>query len=96
MGMNKLFYIEFGEPQQSHMFSFGGGGSGVQPIYVVANDYQQASDKATLYLENYLKNDPEATSILDGDGSLKTRPDQKTPTPPQIISVKLLSNEIIY
>ena len=96
MGKNKLFYVEFGEPQQSNMFSFGGSGSGVQPIYVVADDYQKASDKAGIYLQNYLATNPEANSILDGDGSLKTRPDQKPPTPPQIISVKLLSNEIIY
>jgi hypothetical protein len=99
MGANKLFYVEFGDPNQNATFSFGGGSMGsMKPIYVVADDYNQASQKAGVYLQNHLETDPEAGSILDGDGSLRNpmNPGQKPPPDPQIISVKLLSDEIIY
>jgi len=93
MSDKKLFIVEFGEPHQQNMFSFGGGSS-IRPIYVVAKDYTGASVKASMWLQNHIETNPEQRSILDGDGSLK--PNMDKPTDMQIISVKLLSDEIIY
>jgi hypothetical protein len=94
MSSNKLFFVEFGQPQESHMFSFGGSGGSVKPIYVVANDYTGASIKANQYLQNYLAKNPENQSILDSDGSLRNNILKSEKI--QIIAVKLLSDEIIY
>lgn len=94
MNDRKLFLVEFGEPSPQTMFSsFGMGGTSVRPIYVVANDYNNASVKAGMWLEDYMQNNPESQNILDGDGSLKT-PQKKQNI--QIISVKLLSDTIIF
>ena len=93
MELKKLFFVEFGEPSPQMSFTmFGGSGSSVRPIYVVAKDYNDASVKAGMWLEDYMQNNPESQNILDGDGSLKT-PQRKQNI--QIISVKLLSDTII-
>lgn len=88
MSEKKLFVVEFGEPQVQTMFSLGG--SSIKPIYVIANDYNGASIKASMYLKEHLQTNPQ--SILDGDGSLKT----SKPAEIQIIAVKLLSDELIW
>lgn len=87
MNEEKLFIVEFGEPQMQNIFAVSG--SPIKPIYVIANDYNGASIKASTYLLKYLQKNPQ--SILDSDGSLKSN----KPAEIQIIAVKLLSDEII-
>lgn len=93
MNDKKLFLVEFGEPSSQMSFAFALGGGHVRPLYVIANDYTDASVKGEIWLENYIQNNPENQSILDGDGSLKT---SQTKQNIQIVSVKLLSNLIIF
>ena len=65
MNNNKLFIVEFGEPQvglSSFLFI-------PEPaVYVIAKDYNDAATKALLYVEDKQKNEPK--KIFGEDGSL--------------------------
>lgn len=89
MDDNKLFIVEFGDPNTTNAFPFGGR-CAIKPIYVIAKDYSGASGKGMLFLQKYLETDK--STIFDNDGSLaNTKPEEVT-----IVAVKLLSDTIIY
>ena len=55
MNNNKLFIVEFGEPQVGlSSFSF----IPEPAVYVIAKDYNDAATKAIQYAENIEKNEP--------------------------------------
>ena len=93
MNDRNLFIVEFGEPHAITMFNFSPNIS-IKPIYVIANDYSDASNKANMYLKRHLKTNSEVQSILDSDGSLKNN--IQKPVDIQVISVKLLSDNLIW
>lgn len=84
-----LFLAEFGQPTLGSTYF---NSTVIQPIFIVANDYGDASEKAERYLEEYDKNKNEAISLFDKDGSLaKPRSEEKQ----YVTSVKLLTDNII-
>lgn len=82
-----LYLIEFGEPQLPNQYFTS---NTIKPIYVVAPDYTSAEKKGSAYLNKKLGEMKD--SVLTSDGSLDT----SEKIPPKIISVKLLSDEVIY
>ena len=84
----KIFLVEFGKPDLS---SYGSFGQKQDPVFVLAKNFDEASQKAFLYAENRLNNE-KSKSILDSDGSLIL---DATEVELQIKSVKIVSNEII-
>jgi len=92
MKERKVFIAEIGT-ENSRSFgssSFMIGGAPPETILIVADDYNEAANKAELYLEN-LPID-EKQSILDGDGSLKNLESLV----PQILSIRASSAKIIW
>jgi hypothetical protein len=80
----KLFIVEFGEA----------GGSlwnccSQKPIYVVAKNYNEAADKAMLYVEYKMKNKP----VITSDGSLYKREEEEII---KVNAVKLAGEEVLW
>lgn len=95
MEEKNLYLVEFGEGvQQSGTMRFGG--PAVEPIYVVAPDYNKAAAKANYYLETKVEEleVDKSKEVLTGDGSLNFNPPQKE-RPLKIVAVKHIS-EIIW
>lgn len=84
----KIYLVEFGKPDLNNYSSYG---MKQEPVFVLANNFDEASKKAFIYAENKLNND-KSKSILDSDGSLRL---DTTEIELQIKSVKIVSNEII-
>jgi hypothetical protein len=91
MSDKKLFIVEFGEPSMPNFMSFRFGGP--KPIYVVAKDYNEAANKAMLYMEAKKASMPKK-SVLDEDGSLNRSMDIDEEI--KIIGVRLAAEEIIW
>jgi hypothetical protein len=85
----KLFVVEFGRPEIGfNMFSI----SAHPPIYVVANDYNEAAEKALAYAEYKRTTTPR--NILTDDGSLN--PNNGKDEEIKIKAIRLASEEIIW
>lgn len=82
---HKLFFVEFGEPDVGGWITIS---SSEPKVYVIAMDYNEAVAKALDYISNMngIKN------IIATDGSLRS----KIGGPPQIKSVKILTEDLIY
>lgn len=91
MTEKKLFLVEFGEPEVPDVMSFRFGGP--RPVYVVANDYNEAANKAMLYMEAKKDTMPKK-SIIGEDGSLNNLNERKEEI--KVIAVRLASDEIIW
>lgn len=81
----KLFIVEFGKPDKGNWISFSSGG--LEPIFVIAESYDEAASKAIEYAETKVEN----KSVVDNDDSLKGEPNKLT-----IKSIKLCCEEFIY
>lgn len=89
MENKKLFIVEFGTNRRQPRRFFGEEES--DSIYVIAKDYNEAANKATVYAESKLK---KHKSLLTSDGSLNL--EQIEEGPPQVIGVRLAGEEIIW
>ena len=88
----KLFYVEFGEPRvrMSLSFSF----NPIQPVFVVATDYNQAAEKALAYIE-YKRSLEPRKGVLTSDGSLNRHMDEE-PEEVKIRSVSIASEDVVW
>ena len=91
MSEKKLFIVEFGEPTMPNFMNFRFGGP--KPIYVIAKDYNEAANKAMLYMEAKRDSMPKKP-VIDLDGSLNNRTEIDEEI--KIVAVKLASEEIIW
>lgn len=87
----KLFIVEFGEPTMPNFMSFRFGGP--KPVYVIARDYNEAADKAEIYMETKKASMPKKP-VIDLDGSLNNRTEIDDEI--KIVAVRLASEEIIW
>ena len=87
MEERKLFIVEFGG-NNSDMWNY----CAQKPIYVVAKDYNEAANKATLYIEWKRENNPK--KVIDDDGSLlnSDRKEEKY----HVVAVKSAGDEVIW
>jgi hypothetical protein len=92
MESKKLFYIEFGEAQQSLQMSLFAPPSQIQPLYVVATGYDEAAEKALAYVEYKQFHEPQ--NILDDDGSLISPSSTKQKI--RIKTIKIASDEVVW
>lgn len=81
----KLFIVEFGKPVA------GGGGyysrnDFLEPVYVIASDYQDAAQKGLAYANLKIENRP----VVDDEGSLNNNNEQV-----QIKTVRLACDEFV-
>jgi hypothetical protein len=81
----KIFLVEFGKPDLSHFIGFG---NNQDYVFVIAETYDDAAQKALLFAEN---NTRKSESIIDIDGSLRLQES----TCLQVKSIKIVANEII-
>ena len=88
MDGQKLFYVEFGEPNEQNFMGFSTGNN-EKPIFVIARNYNLAATKATQYLND--KKNENAESILTADGSLRNDVQKSE----KIVAIKLVSDNII-
>lgn len=91
MSDKKLFIVEFGEPRITSFMSLRFGGP--ESVYVVAKDYNEAANKAVLYMEVKKANMPKKP-IVDLDGSLYNHKEEDEEI--KVIAVRLASDEIIW
>jgi hypothetical protein len=95
MNMNitekKLFIVEFGEPKLPNFTNFRS--SNLKPIYVIARDFNEAANKAVLYMEAK-KQCGIKKPVIDSDGSLNNRTEIDYEI--KVESVKLAAEEIIW
>ncbi len=94
MEEKNLFLVEFGEGvQQSGTVRFGG--PAIEPIYVVAPDYNKAAAKANYYLETKVEEleANKSKEVLTDDGSLNFNPPRKEQAL-KIVAVKHISDVI--
>lgn len=93
MNEQKLFCVEFGEPNEQNFMGFPSGNN-EKPIFVIARNYNEASIKASNYLKNNKTENSE--SIFTADGSLKNDVKKsKQIVAIQIVAIKLISDNII-
>lgn len=86
-GLMRLFRVDTGAPDAGTGFiSFGGGN---KQYFVVANDYQDAVEKAISFIMNF----NHEKSVVDSDGSLSQH---ALTGEVQIKSVHLVTEELIY
>lgn len=86
--MSKQIYIvEFGKTDRLGWVSFGVGGQ--EPLYVIANSYDDAANKAKQYIDTIPAE--KQPGIIDSDGSLNLPEDNCL----RIKGVKLLTDNII-
>lgn len=81
-----LFIVEFGEAEIINTYR----SSQQSPIFVVANDYNEAADKALAYIE--YKNSLKLKNVLTEDGSLN----KTTNEPIKIKAIRLASEEVVW
>lgn len=62
MNKKKLFIVEFGEPQNAYSTELS--------VYVIAQDYNEAANKATLYADNKRNEEDKVKNLFTDDGSL--------------------------
>lgn len=86
----KLFIVEFGAPDVIHSWSV----CKQDPVFVVAKDYNEAANKAMMYIEYKEKNKPEK-SIISYDGSLDLSKDDNNDMI-KIKAIKLATEEVIW
>lgn len=80
---NQIYVVEFGKPDSLGLMSFGGS---IQPVFVIAEDYQEAADKALSYIASTKSN-----SVICEHGSLNLIDEEVN-----VKAVKLLTNNIIF
>lgn len=84
--MGKLFYIEFGKPDlESGWIVIGG--SGLDAVYVVAESFDEAANKALKHIEGKV----ERKSIIDSNGDLDLSDHQVL-----IKSIKVATHEVVW
>ncbi len=81
---NKIFIVEFGKPDMGNYISLG---SSRNSLFVIAESYEKAFQKAIVYAESQ----DETQSVIDEDGSLRLRDDNY-----QIKSIKMVSDIIVF
>lgn len=86
----KLFIVDFEAKRRSRRV-FGILGEESDSIYVIARDYNEAANKATVYAESRSK---EPKNILTSDGSLNL--EEAEGGIPQVVGVRLAGEEIIW
>ena len=69
MEEKKLFYVEFGEPKVR--MSFSSLFNSIQPVFVVAKDYNEAAEKALAYIE-YKRSIEPKRSVLTSDVRIRS------------------------
>lgn len=82
---SKLYIVTFGKLDIPGWFSFG---NGQKPVHVIAKSYDEAVEKATMYVEEL----QESKSIVGEDGSLNIPDDYKL----MVKSVQLACEAFIY
>lgn len=90
--MKKLFYVEFGQPVT--LGAYYGSSSIVKPMFVIADNFQEAGEKAINKLIKGETKD-ESIQVLTSDGSINPILLQESKTP-KINSIKLISEEVIF
>ncbi len=90
----KLFIVEFGKPELGFGSMFGFDSNIQQPVYVVANDYNEAASKALAYAQ-YKKENAPTKSVIGLDGSLRPTNNNENEEI-RVRSVKLASEEVIW
>ncbi len=80
---NQIYIVEFGKPDSLGWTGFGGS---IQPVYVIAEGYQEAADKAFSYIES-----TKSSSVIGEHGSLNLSKEEVNVT-----AVRLLTNNIIF
>ena len=91
MEEKKLFYVEFGEPKVR--MSFSSLFNSIQPVFVVAKDYNEAAEKALAYIE-YKRSIEPKRSVLTSDGSLNRHMDEEEDV--RIRSVSIASEDVVW
>jgi hypothetical protein len=82
----KLFIVEFGKPDTAGgWISFGGNSQ--KPLYVIANNYNEAAKKAIEHAENSRENQ----SVLSPDGSLNLNDEKLI-----VKGIRLACEEIVW
>ncbi len=81
----KLFIVEFGKPDTGNHTSFGSNGQ--NPLFVIANSYDEAAKKAMVYAESKA----EKRSVIGADGSLNLNNEEL-----MVKSVRLACDEIVW
>lgn len=93
MEEKKLFLVEFGEPDIAYnKFSMN-----YEPaIFVIARDYNEAANKAMIYIESKQKTE-ESRSVLTEDGSLNNAflNSNKKEKKPEIRAIKFAGEVIL-
>lgn len=91
---NKLFIVEFGNPDMGLMFFSSTSNNYQNPLYVIATSYDEAVSKAMIYVETKMdeRNSEMGGGIIDRDGSLHL-PNEETLT---VKAVRLATDEVVW
>jgi hypothetical protein len=87
-----LFIVEFGEAVAGSIMSSYNSQS---PIYVVASNYNEAAEKATIYIE-HKKSITSDNNILMLDGSLDNAKIKEMKVATKIKSIRIAGDEIVW